>query len=100
MECRPGAYRIDRSSSHGPATIRFLIPVQGSAKYGDIAIPSGNLYFSLPVFANRISQLSRKEGPVTVQRMGWHTGWRRRESRIVGVFRAVPLVEAKQKDGF
>ena len=43
---------------------------------------------------------SSKEGVVTVRQMGWHTGWRRDESRIVGTFRAVPIDKAKQKDGF
>jgi hypothetical protein len=35
--------------------------------------------------------LSTKEGIVTVKQIGWHTGWRREESRILGTFRAVTL---------
>ena len=68
--------------------------------YSDIFVPNGCLYFSLPCFGNSISQLSTREGPVTVRQIGWHTGWRREESRIVGTFRAVPIEKAQARDGF
>ena len=64
------------------------------------SIPNGDLHFSLPVFGKTPAQLSQKEGIVSVRQMGWNTGWRRVESRIVGVFRAVRLDDAKQRDGF
>lgn len=44
--------------------------------------------------------LSTKEGIASVRQMGWHTGWRREESRIVGVVRAVPIDKARRVDGF
>jgi hypothetical protein len=44
--------------------------------------------------------MSTKEGIVTVREMGWHTGWRREESRIVGVVRAIPIERARRRDGF
>jgi hypothetical protein len=105
MECTKGAYRIDQSPD-GRYTIRLVLDVEGTTKadqqytYGDISIPRGYLYFSLPCFGGNISQLSSKEGPVTVRQVGWHTGWRRQESRIVGVFRATPLADAKRKDSY
>jgi len=68
--------------------------------YSDIFVPKGCLYFSLPCFGNSVSQLSTKEGPLTVRQMGWHTGWRREESRMVGMFRALPIEQAKRRDGF
>ena len=66
----------------------------------DIYVPKGCLYFSLPCFGGKISQLSTKEGPVTIRQVGWNTGWRREESRIVGTFKAVPIEDAKRRDGF
>jgi hypothetical protein len=99
MKCHGGGYRIDVGKS---STARFFVPVEGTSQgsYGDVSIPKGCLYFSLPCFNNSMRQLSTKEGIVTVRQMGWHTGWRREESRIVGVFRAVPLEQAKKKDKF
>ena len=35
--------------------------------------------------------ISTKEGTVTVKQIGWHTGWRREESRILGMFRMQQL---------
>ena len=102
MKCRDGAYRIDMAKN-GVGTIRFYVQVEGTSQtssYGDVSVPEGGLYFSLPAFGGKVSQLSAKEGPVTVRQTGWHTGWRREESRIVGVFRAVPIVDAKRRDGF
>jgi hypothetical protein len=94
MKCYGGGYRIDSGT-----TARFHIRVDGTeeGEYGDIAIPEGFMYFSLPAFA---SQLSKREGPVTVRQPGWHTGWRREESRIVGIFKAVPINDARKRDGF
>jgi len=100
MKCHGGAYRIDVVKNG--ATARFYMAVDGiggDSTYGDISVPKGCLYFSLPVFGN-ISQLSTKEGIVSVRQIGWHTGWRREESRIVGTFRAVPIEKAKRVDGF
>ena len=99
-----GAYRIDRSTKTGQSdTLRFFVTTQGSSSansYGDINVPAGNLYFSIPCFGGSVSQLSTKgEMPVTVRQMGWHTGWRRAESRIAGTFRAVPIAGARRKDG-
>jgi hypothetical protein len=68
--------------------------------YGDVSIPKGYLYFSIPCFGGRIDQLSTKEGPVTVRETGWHTGWRRKESRIVGVFKAKSIAQAQKKDSY
>ena len=105
MTCQDGAFRVD-TSRNGARTVRFYVRVDGTtptsgSSYDDIYVPSGNLYFSLPVFGSSgVSQLSSKEGPVTVRQIGWHTGWRRQESRIVGMFQAVPLHRARQKDGF
>lgn len=108
-----GGYRIDmnmdgetggkgkRLSSSN--TLRFYLNsdgTEGKSTYGDVSIPKGNLYFSLPCFGSDAKQLSTKEGIVTVRQIGWHTGWRREESRIVGVFRAVPIDQAKKRDGF
>jgi len=107
MKCNGGGYRIDvgkdnnRSSS---STTRFFIDVDGTKEgdgaYGDIFIPEGCIYFSLPCFGNSVKQLSSKEGIITVRQFGWHTGWRREESRIIGVFRAVPLEQAKKRDRY
>jgi hypothetical protein len=66
----------------------------------DIFVPKGCLYFSIPIFGNSISQLSSKEGPLTVRQIGWHTGWRREESQMVGTFRVVPIEKAQRVDGF
>jgi len=88
MKCYGGGYRID-----GQTTVRFHISCDGKAdpSYGDISIPAGELHFSVPCFMNNIDNLSSKESPVTVREKGWHTGWYREESRIVGIFRAKPL---------
>jgi len=108
MKCEGGAYRIDDGgggnssssvSSSSSGTARFYLDVEGKTD-GDVSIPPGCLYFSLPVFNGSVRQLSTKEGIVSVRQMGWHTGWRREESRIVGVFRAVPIDKAKRMDGF
>ncbi len=103
MKCKNGGYRIDVSSNAQKSnTLRFFVRVDGTRQgdFGDIYIPPGNLYFSLPVFGADASQLSRKEGIVTVRQTGWNTGWRRQESRIVGVFRAVPINDARRLDTF
>lgn len=104
MKCEGGAYCLETSKGSGDGTIRFCIGVAGTAdlqsRLGDVSIPDGALFFSLPAFRQKISLLSSKEGPVTVRQMGWNTGWWREESRIVGTFRAVPLESARQKDGF
>jgi hypothetical protein len=104
MQCYGGAYRIDMANN-GRYTVRLMVEVEGTKAdqdfmYGDVSIPKGYLYFSLPCFGGRIDQLSTKEGPVTVRQIGWHTGWRREESRILGVFRAKALTAAKQKDPY
>lgn len=105
MECKGGAYRIDTGRG-GRSTIRIVIEVEGTVKadqayvYGDVSVPAGCLYFSLPAFGSGINNLSIKEGMVSVRQVGWHTGWRREESRILGVFKAKPLSEAKKKDRF
>ncbi len=104
MKTYGGGYRIDISDQVSSSnTVRFYLSVdgtEGNSSYGDINIPRGNLYFSLPCFGNDVTSLSSKEGIVTVRQFGWHTGWRREESRIVGVFRAVPMVKAVRMDGF
>ncbi len=105
MECTGGAYRID-TDRNGRSTIRIVIEVEGTTRadqsyvYGDVSVPPGCLYFSLPCFGRGIDNLSIKEGVVSVRQVGWHTGWRREESRILGVFTAKPLPEATKKDGF
>jgi hypothetical protein len=114
MSCTDGGYRIDTArNKSGPQhqqqqTIRFFIQTRGiggssgdgNDAYGDINVPAGCLYFSLPMFMNSLTQLSKKEGVVSVRQGGWNTGWYRQESRIVGVFRAVPIQDAKRRDGF
>jgi hypothetical protein len=121
MSCHGGGYRIDTSRNNNnngrkqqQQTIRFLIQTLGigngssgsgddgggGGAYGDISVPAGCLYFSLPMFMNSLTQLSKKEGIVSVRQGGWNTGWYRQESRIVGVFRAVPIDDAKRRDGF
>ena len=104
MKCdTEGAYRIDPSSKGPPGrsdALRFVISTSGKHD-GDVSVPKGNLYFSIPCFGRSVAQISAKgEMPVTVREMGWHTGWRREESRIVGIFRAVPMEKARPKDGF
>lgn len=106
MTCHGGGYRIDVGNSStnqrriSSSTVRFFIDVDGigekDSSYGDIFIPKGPLYFSLPCFGEGINQLSRKDGIISVRQVGWHTGWRRMESRIVGVFRAIPIQDAKK----
>jgi hypothetical protein len=105
MACHSeGAYRLDTNrGAMASSTVRFLISTQGTEEdktYGDIYVPKGDLYFSLPAFGSGVQQLSRKDGVVSVRQIGWNTGWRRLESRIVGTFRAVPIEEAQQQDGF
>eukprot|EP00542_Grammatophora_oceanica_P015598 CAMPEP_0194028052 /NCGR_PEP_ID=MMETSP0009_2-20130614/2078_1 /TAXON_ID=210454 /ORGANISM="Grammatophora oceanica, Strain CCMP 410" /LENGTH=310 /DNA_ID=CAMNT_0038667303 /DNA_START=49 /DNA_END=981 /DNA_ORIENTATION=- len=96
------AYRLDQARNGG-VTARFFIDVagtpEGSRSYGDLSIPKGCLYFSLPCFGG-VSRLSSKEGIVTVRQMGWNTGFRREESRIVGTFTAVPIKEATRMDRY
>lgn len=106
MECKGGgAYRVD-VSKNGRSTIRMVVEVEGTMKadqsyiYGDVSIPAGCLYFSLPCFGSGLNNLSIKEGVVSVRQVGWHTGWRREESRICGVFTAKSLLEAKRKDPY
>jgi hypothetical protein len=76
MQCYGGAYRMDMANN-GRYTLRLMVEAEGTKAdqdYGDVSIPKGYLYFSLPCFGG---QLSTKEGPVTVRQIGWHTGWRR-----------------------
>ena len=104
-----GGWCIERggSSSSSKSTLRFCIDVAGTND-GDVTIPEGRLYFALPYFGQQKATdtspecmaLSSKEGTITVKQMGWNTGWRREESRILGVFRAVPLTKAKGRDKF
>lgn len=103
MKCNNGGYRIDLSNDQRNSnTLRFFVRVEGTKQgdYGDVFIPPGILYLSLPAFGSDTSRLSKKEGIVTVRQMGWKTGWRREESRIVGVFRAVPIDDARRIDKF
>jgi len=112
MACSDGAYRIDMNKKTKQATVRMVLEVAGTTQYadqqymyGDVSVPGpGCLYFSLPCFVNATSgtlqQLSTKEGLVSVRKMGWHTGWRREESQICGVFTAKPLAEAQQRDPY
>jgi hypothetical protein len=96
MACLGGLYRIERGSKQkSDATVRFCIRVDGTTDYGDVTIPPGYLYFSIPAFSSKLSLISRKPGPVTVRQPGWNTGWRREESRIVGVFVATPLADKR-----
>jgi hypothetical protein len=103
MACHGGGYRID-TGRNGVGTVQFHLSVNGTpereSSFGDIHVPGGRLYFSLPCFGNSTSQLSTKEGPVTVRQIGWHTGWRREESRIAGTFRALPVEQAQKRDGY
>jgi hypothetical protein len=102
MKCFGGGYRIDTDAKN--AVARFYVRLEGtpaeSSSYGDVSIPAGCLYFSIPVFGGSISNLSSKEGLITVRQVGWHTGWRREESRIVGTFRAKGMQDAKRRDKF
>jgi hypothetical protein len=102
MKCYGGGYRIDTDAKN--AVARFYVMVEGTpaenSSFGDVSIPAGCLYFSIPVFGGSISQLSSKEALITVRQVGWHTGWRREESRIVGTFRAKPMQDAKRRDKF
>jgi len=104
MECTNGAYRMDVTKKNR-CTIRIVVEVEGTTKadqsyvYGDVFVPKGYLYFSLPYFGS-IKELSRKEGLVSVRQTGWHTGWRREESRICGVFTARSLLEAQRIDPY
>jgi hypothetical protein len=96
MACLGGLYRIERGSKQkSDATVRFCIRVDGTTDYGDVTIPPGYLYFSIPAFSSKLSLISRKPGPVTVRQPGWNTGWRREESRIVGIFVATPLADKR-----
>jgi len=117
---RQGGYRVDGLSSSSSSrrtsqTLRFYVTVDG-IEDGDVSIPKGRLYFSLPCFVQSSSDgntssgsrgnsppqsmLSNKEGIISVRQIGWHTGWRREESRILGVFRAVPIEKAQRVDGY
>ena len=102
MRCDGGGYRIDVGG--GNSVCRFFVDCEGTPErggtYRDIWIPKGCLYFSIPCFGNSVTNLSAKEGPITVRQIGWHTGWRREESRIVGVFRAKKLEEARRIDKY
>ena len=72
MKCFGGGYRID-----GKTTVRMFFSCSGTPEneYGDIFIPPGELYFSIPCFMDNVRNLSQKEVPVTVRQKGWHTGW-------------------------
>ena len=97
------SYRIEKRERR----IRFSFPVEGTAPperggsnaYGDVWIPKGALHFSLPIFGG-VDLISSKEGLISVRQYGWHTGWRREESRIVGTFRMKKIDEAMKIDGF
>ena len=106
MKIDDGGYCIESATKS--STMRFCLSVSGtegsSASYGDISVPKGKLYFALPYFGTSQSDssmsISKKEGTICVKQFGWNTGWRREESRILGVFRAVPLEDAKRRDKF
>jgi hypothetical protein len=111
MKCHVnGAYRIDTQNgaikSNSCRTLRFYVTTDGKndISYGDIHIPTGEMYFSLPCFGTNdqsaVQNLSMKDGIVSIRQIGWHTGWRRMESRIIGTFRATPIDIANQRDGF
>ena len=72
MACCGGGYRIDVSG--GNSVCRFFIECEGTPQrggtYGDVWIPKGCLYFSIPCFGNRVTNLSAKEGPITVRQIG------------------------------
>jgi hypothetical protein len=104
MTCCGGGYRIDVGGANGQSVVRFFVETEGTpetgSSYGDISVPKGPLYFSIPCFGNSVANLSIKESPVTVRQIGWHTGWRREESRIVGTFRAKKIEEARIVDKY
>ena len=94
-----------RTKTSTSTTVRFVVKVMDGKTEGDVVLPPDtDLYFALPAFVGpsggRLPRLSSKDGVVSVRQMGWHTGWFRQESRIVGTFRAVPLAEAQHRDGF
>lgn len=95
IACLSSAYRIDGAAPK--QTIRLML-VLDAISYGDLKLDKGPLFISLPMFG--LENLSRKEGPVSVRQYGWHTGWRRLESRIVGVARTKPVSEARRIDGY
>lgn len=123
MEIYDGGYCIESSSTAtATSTMRFCLSVAGTTN-GDITIPKGYLYFALPYFGiiqqqqqqqqsvqvgsadnkstftsqQKVMNLSSRDGTVTVKQVGWHTGWYREESRILGLFRAVPLQKAQNR---
>lgn len=100
MKCNGGGYRIDMANDG--QTVRFFIEVEGKdgAEYGDISIPKGCLYFSLPCFGQGAKQLSSRDGLISVRQVGWHTGFRREESRIIGSFRASSIEKANKQDKY
>ena len=103
MSILDAGFCIESTPSASSSTLRFCINVPG-VKDGDVSIPEGKLYFALPYFGQskdtNTMVLSTKEGTITVKQMGWNTGWRREESRILGIFRAVQLDKAKVRDKF
>ena len=103
MSILDAGFCIESTPSASSSTLRFCIDVSGT-KDGDVSIPEGKLYFALPYFGQskdtNTMALSTKEGTITVKQMGWNTGWRREESRILGIFRAVQLDKAKARDKF
>ena len=103
MSILDAGFCIESTPSASSSTLRFCIDVKGT-KDGDVSIPEGKLYFALPYFGQskdtNAMALSTKEGTITVKQMGWNTGWRREESRILGIFRAVQLDKAKARDKF
>ena len=103
MSILDAGFCIESTPSASSSTLRFCIDVKGT-KDGDVSIPEGKLYFALPYFGQskdtHTMALSTKEGTITVKQMGWNTGWRREESRILGIFRAVQLDKAKARDKF
>jgi len=103
MSILDAGFCIESTPSASSSTLRFCIDLPG-VKDGDVSIPEGKLYFALPYFGQskdtNTMALSTKEGTITVKQMGWNTGWRREESRILGIFRAVQLDKAKARDKF
>ncbi|KAG5189510.1 hypothetical protein JKP88DRAFT_301476 [Tribonema minus] len=63
------------------STLRFSLQTSGAAR-GDVSIPAGPIYCSVPAWGAR---LSRSRGMVTVRQKRWGI---REESRILGVFSA------------
>ena len=104
MACHGGGYRIDVGGGNRQSVARFFVDTEGTpetgSSYGDIFVPKGPLYFSIPCFGTGVTNLSTKESPVTVRQIGWHTGWRREESRIVGTFKAKKIDEARIADKY